>query len=173
MVQRINKILYTTDLSESAITVFEQAVILASQTGASIVLLHVIEDGSSGRINRTVHLVNREAYEQIRTQGLNMAKETLIGKRKTIPLIQHALEELCAQTTGKVCHHDHPVAIDGIEVHYGNAADIITQVADASGCDLIVMGYHRKGSILKALMGSSGKSVLAQSQKPVYLVPSP
>ncbi len=175
MVKQIEKILYTTDLSESSIEVFEQTVSLAARTGASITLLHVIEDkSSSSSQNRMVHLVDIEVYEKIRNESRDEVKNVLIGKQRTVPVIQNALQALCDQTNDKVCKvADTPVVIDNIEVHFGNAADVITLIANTMECDLIVMGYHKKGSILKSLMGgsSAGKNVIKQSKCPIFLVP--
>jgi len=171
MVHQIRRILYTTDLSESSIAVFEQTVGLAAQTGASIVMLHVIEDGSSGQQNRLIHLVDRSAYEKIRQESQEMIKHVLIGKQRTIPLIQNALKELCDSTSEKICGAATPVTIDGIEVKYGNVAEAIIEVCETAQCDLVAIGYYQKGSLLKALMGSAGKSVIQQSKKPLFLVP--
>jgi nucleotide-binding universal stress UspA family protein len=171
MVHQIKRILYTTDLSESSIAVFEQTVGLAAQTGASIVMLHVIEDGSSGQQNRLIHLVDKTAYEKIRQESQEMIKHVLIGKQRTIPLIQNALKELCDKTSEKICGADNPVVIDGIEVKYGNVAEAVLEVCETAGCDLVALGYYQKGSLLKALMGGHGKSVIQQSKKPVFLVP--
>lgn len=174
MVKQIKRILFTTDLSKSSVEVFEQAVSLAAQTGASITILHVIEDGSTASQNRVVHLVDREVYEKIRNENRDEVKNVLIGKQRTVPVIQNALQEMCDKTNDKVCKiADTPVAIDNIEVHFGNAADVITLTATTMACDLIVMGYHKKGSILKTLMGgaSAGKNVMKQSKIPIFLVP--
>jgi nucleotide-binding universal stress UspA family protein len=171
MVHQIKRILYTTDLSESSITVFEQTVALAAQTGASIVMLHVIEDGSSGQQNRLIHLVDKSAYENIRQESRETIKHVLIGKQRTIPLIQNALKALCDSTSDKICGADNPVTIDGIEVKYGNVAEAIIEVCETAQCDLVAIGYYQKGSLLKALMGSAGKSLIQQSKKPIFLVP--
>lgn len=171
MVNHIKKILFATDLSKSSIDVFEQTVVLASQTGASIAMLHVIEDKSSASQNRMIHLVDSEVYEKIRKEGQDQVKNVLIGKQRSIPVIQKALSELCSETSEKVCGADNPVAIDAIEVTYGNAAEEIIKFAETAGCDVIAMGYYKKGSLLKALMGRAEKGVMAQSKKPLFLVP--
>jgi len=173
MVKQIKKILYTTDLSKSSIDVFEQTVSLAAQTGASITILHVIEDKSNANQNRVVHLVDKEVYEKIRNEHRDEVKNVLIGKQRTIPAIQEALQDLCQKTNDKVCQVQDPVTIDNIEVHFGSAPDVITLIAKATDCDLIAMGYHKKGSILRTLMGgaSAGKNVMKQSICPIYLVP--
>ena len=171
MVDQIKKILFASDLTESSIEVFERTVALASQTGATITMLHVIEDGSSGSQNRMIHLIDSEAYERIRREGQEKVRNVLIGKQRTIPLIQNVLHELCEKTNDKVCGTDNPVLIDAIEVKYGNAAEAITELAETAGCDLIAMGYHKKGSILKALMGKAEKGVMQRSKKPLFLIP--
>ena len=171
MVHQIKKILFTTDLSKSSIKVFERTVALAAQTGAAIVMLHVIEDGSSSSQNRMIHLVDREVYEKIRSESSDIVRNVLIGKQRTIPVIQNALKQLCDETTDKVCATDQPVAIDAIEVRYGNVAEAIVAVADEDECDLIAIGHHQKGSLLRALMGSATGSVIKQSRIPLFLVP--
>lgn len=170
MVHRIRKILFASDLTESSIEVFEQAVALASQVGASITILHVIEDyTATDKPSGIIHLVDKDIYEKIRKEAQENVKNVLIGKQKTIPVIQEALQKLCDETcTG----HAETVNIDGIEVRYGISADIILEVAEICGCDVIAMGYKKKGSLLKALMGgSSSKKVIQEAKKPIYLIP--
>lgn len=168
MVHHIKRILFTSDLSKSSIAVFEETVTLASQIGASIAILHVIEDGSSERQMKPIDLVEQEVYEKIRRESQQNVKNVLIGKQRAIPEIQNALMELCDKTcTG----HAESVNIDNIEVRYGNAADIILEVADSLDCDIIAIGYKKKGSFLKAMMGGAGKKVIKESKKPIYLIP--
>ncbi|MBR9982763.1 MAG: universal stress protein [Desulfatitalea sp.] len=173
MVHKISKILFTTDLSKSSVQVFEQTVALASSLGATITILHVIDDGSgsSGSQSRMVHLVDREVYEKIRRESQDMVKNLLIGKQRTIPVIQDALKKLCEKTTHKICGEEQEVIIAAIEVTYGNVADEIIELSESSQCDLVVMGYNKKGSLFKALLGSPEKSVMKQSKKPVLLIP--
>jgi len=170
--RQIKKILYTTDLSKSSVAVFEQTVVLAAQTGASIVILHVIEDGSSSTQNRMVHLVDREQYEKIRKENQDRMKSVLIGKRKGLLTIQNALKKLCEKTHDKVGRFDATVEIDSIDVQYGNAAEVILETARLCDCDVVSMGYYKKGSILKSLTaGGSGRRVMMGIRVPVFLVP--
>ena len=152
--------------------VFEQTVVLAAQTGAAIIILHVIEDGSSSTQNRMVHLVDRAQYEKIRKENQDKMKSVLIGKRKGLLTIQNALQKMCEDTHDKVCHFDQPVEIDSIDVQYGNAAEVIIETARLCDCDIVAMGYYKKGSILKSITaGGAGRRVMMQSLCPVFLVP--
>ena len=167
MAKPIRKILFTSDLTKASVQMFEQTVVLASQLAASITILHVIADGSTGSQNRIVHLVDRDVYERIRNESRENVKKVLIGKEKAVPVIENALRELCNDMPEK---KDIPhVKIDSIEVHYGDPAEHIT--AFSRNADLVVMGYYRKGSLLRALMGSAGRSVIKKSQIPVFLIP--
>jgi nucleotide-binding universal stress UspA family protein len=169
MAHPIHRILFTTDLSKSSITVFEQTVMLASQLGASITMLHVIDDGSSSTQNRMVHLVDKEVYERIRKESQEHVKNILIGKQRAVPVIQNALQELSENASSKICGQNNEVQIDGIEVSAGNPAEVITEFS--KGVDLVVMGFHKKGSLLRTLMGATGKNIIKESEKPIFLVP--
>jgi len=169
MIRQIEKILFTSDLTKGSVEVFEQTVALASQMGASISILHVMQEPSSGTETKMVHIIDSQVYEKILKDRQEKIKNALVGKKRGVPLILNALRELCEKTTNKICR-DQPVNIDRIDVMYGNPADEITRFSESESCDLIVMGYKKKGSLLKALTGNIAKKVIAQSHKPVFLV---
>lgn len=172
MVQRIKRILFTSDLSEESITVFEQTVGLAFQTGASITLLHVIDNTTSAtQKSITSYFIDSETYEKIRKEGQETAKQALIGKQKSLPLIQQTMQERYGKASEAVCEPGHPVEIDSIQVIYGDPAEKILEVADTLDCDLIALGYHKKGSIMRTLAGRAEKGVMKKSEKPLFLVP--
>jgi nucleotide-binding universal stress UspA family protein len=62
------------------------------------------------------------------------------------------------------------VDTDAIE---GDPAERIATIAGKRGCDLIVMGTHRRGRIGAALLGSVSSSVAARAGVPVMVVPEP
>ncbi|MBU1194162.1 MAG: universal stress protein [Proteobacteria bacterium] len=174
MIKQINKILFATDLSRSSVDVFEKTVALANQVNASIVIVHVIEDGSGGggTQKQIIHLVDRDLYEKNRKQSQDTVRNVLIGKQRLVPAIQKALKELCDQNNACTGDVERPVKIDSIEVVYGNAAERIMEIAEKTGCDLISMGYYQHGSILKMITGSHiGKNIIHGSNIPVFLVP--
>lgn len=172
MVRKIKKILFATDLSKSSIAIFEQTVVLASQTNASIVIVHVIEDGSKGVQNRMVHLVDHELYDKNRKESQDNVRNVLIGKQRLIPIVENALRELSDNTTDTICGQNNPVTIESIEVMYGNAAETITEIAESKNCDMIAMGYSKKGSLIKTLTGTRvGRNVIQESKIPVFLIP--
>ena len=52
----------------------------------------------------------------------------------------------------------------------GRPAQRILEVAEESGCDLVVMGFHGHGRVHHALMGSVSDSVLLACERPVLLM---
>lgn len=52
----------------------------------------------------------------------------------------------------------------------GQAADAITEVADAERPDLIVMGTHGHSALADVILGSVGNGVLARCKLPMLLV---
>jgi len=60
----------------------------------------------------------------------------------------------------------------GVETHLtrGRPARRIVELAEQSGCDLIVMGFHGHGRLHHALVGSVSDSVMRASSRPVLLV---
>jgi nucleotide-binding universal stress UspA family protein len=171
MAKKIKKILFTSDLSEESVEVFQHTVGLAFQTGASITMVHVIDTVTSENQKRISYLIDSETYERIRQEGQETAKNVLIGKQKSLPMIQNAMREHYEKTSDKMFGADEQITIDAIHVVYGNPAEKILEIAETSNCDLITMGYHKRGSILRALTGRAEKNVMQKSTKPLLLVP--
>jgi nucleotide-binding universal stress UspA family protein len=55
-------------------------------------------------------------------------------------------------------------------VHVGQPAEVIARVADALGCDLIIMGSHGRSGLAGLLMGSVASRVQHLAHCPVLLV---
>ena len=60
-----------------------------------------------------------------------------------------------------------------IRIAWGNVVDEILAAAKAVGCDLIVMGTHRRSWMGRALMGSEARAVLRRADRPVLFVKAP
>ena len=58
---------------------------------------------------------------------------------------------------------------DEIVVTQGDAVDCILAEADARQVDLIVMGYHPRGRLEEAIVGSVSRSVLRRRTSPLVM----
>jgi nucleotide-binding universal stress UspA family protein len=91
----IKRILYATDLSENARHAFAYAVSLANLYGASITLLHVLDEVSESLDRGVVGYISAERWEEIKRQQVQEAKETLTRKKREYVPIREVLGQFC------------------------------------------------------------------------------
>ncbi|RPH39313.1 MAG: hypothetical protein EHM87_24285 [Burkholderiales bacterium] len=82
----IRKILYTTDLSESARHAFAYAASLANLYGAGITILHVLTDDPVMSMG-IISYIGEKQWEEIRKRNGNMQNRPLRAKDETIFLL--------------------------------------------------------------------------------------
>jgi nucleotide-binding universal stress UspA family protein len=172
-IPQIRKILFTTDLSLQARHAFAHAVGLANQYGASLTILYVMEDVAPTPLQSA----NLQAFiGDVRWQDLRRAHEQevrqiLIGKRREGNMIREALGDMV--TAAQKDLPGRQLQPEEIVVTQGDAVDCILLEAETRGIDLIVMGYHPRGRLEEAIVGSVSRSVLRRSRVPVLLVRLP
>jgi nucleotide-binding universal stress UspA family protein len=159
----IKRILYATDLSENARHAFAYAVSLANLYGASITLLHVLDEVSESLDRGVVGYISAERWEEIKRQQVQEAKETLTRKKREYVPIREVLGQFCEDV--KSSHADQDFVADEILVTRGNPVDEILAQAEERNCDLIVMGTQGHGIIEEALIGSTARRVVRRSKK--------
>ncbi len=167
MIPDIKKILFTTDLSPRSRQAFNYAVSIANCYGAQLVLLHVMEEVSPSADVRLKNFIGQERWQDIKDSQEEEARQILIGKKREGAMIREALGEFCERTQAEA---EVDVKIDQILVARGNVVDEILAEARQYGCDLIVMGYHVRGKLEEAVLGSTTRRVLRRSKTPVMLV---
>jgi len=164
MVPQIKKILYATDLTKNSAYVFYFAADLARKYDAKIVILHCV-----GLI---------DPYPLISYGGRSADAPTSLCKaaerekdEHTIKLtkrLQAFLKEEEAQVGQSYAD---PVSETIITPGY--AVEEILNTADAKRCDLIVLGTHGKGWLKQTFLGSTARSVLERTRKPMFIIPLP
>lgn len=160
MIPDIKKILYATDLSENSSSYpFSYAVDLAKRHSANIVILHVVESGHSiSYAGSGVEAMLRKAKKEEQEMSVEEVQKRIdVFCKKTEALMGDSCVELVSK----------------IIVPMGNPIEEILKAADEEGCDVIVMGTHKKGFLTQAFLGSVARSVLERTRKPVLFVPLP
>ncbi len=171
MLPKIKKILFTTDLSAQTRTAFNYALSLAVQLDASLTILYVLEDVSSTQFARLQGFISEERLKELRDAHELEVRQILIGKRKEGAMIREALGEMFAEAQKGL--KDIEVKADEIVVSQGDTVDCILQETESRQCDLILMGYHARGRLEEAVIGSVSRSVLRRAKVPVFLVRLP
>jgi nucleotide-binding universal stress UspA family protein len=171
MIPQIKKILFTTDLSQQTRHAFNYAVGLASQYGASLTILYVMEDISPTQSANLQGFIGNERWEELRQSQEQDIRKMLIGKRREGIMIREALGEMF--TAARKDLREKNLRSDEIVVTQGDAVDCILAEAESRQVDLIVMGYHPRGRLEEAIVGSVSRSVLRRTKVPVLLIRLP
>ena len=146
--QRIERILLTTDFSETSKRAFAPAVMLARKFGAAILLTYVEED----RLPPLVVEYMAVGVDEILGQQMDRATERL--------------GESVAELAGEVERVEPLVAM-------GTPSVEIVRLAEEHDVDLIVIATHGRGFISHAILGSTAERVLRRAPCPVLIVRDP
>lgn len=140
----IKTILFATDFSEGSVRACDMARTLASQSGATLLVLHVITEFTD---KQSRHL----PAEVI---------ETLIREVE-----KHAVEDMHS-----FCDKHFAGRALATEIVIGKADQEILRIAAKHDADLIVMGTHGRTGIEKLFVGSTAEKVVRSSRIPVLTV---
>jgi len=167
---KIRKILYATDLSESARHAFAYAVSLANAYGASTTILHVLFNVPNVDSIAALY-IGHEEWNKIKQRTVDDARQALIGKKRENVAIQEILTRF--SETASTAAESPATLTDEIIIKKGNPEEHILQQAEERNCDIIVMGSHGHGAIAEAVIGNTARKVLRRSKIPVLAVRLP
>ena len=160
---RVTRILYATDLTDSAPRVYQYVLYLAQQFNAEIVCLHVIDTYSRNAAMTLAmyYLTDEEKKEIITRQRTELLEEMARRNRQAFIRQQFGKENgLYPEQLG--------LKIED-KVVFGNVEEQILKQSVDSNCDLVVMGAHEKPFF--TFTPSLSKRVMKRSQVPVTVVP--
>jgi nucleotide-binding universal stress UspA family protein len=171
MIPQIKKILFTTDLSKQTRRAFDYALSLANLYGASLTIVYVMEEVSPTLSANLQGFIGDERWEELRQTHEQEVRQLLIGKKREGAMIREALGEMFS--ISQKDYKDANLRADEIVVTQGETVDCILSEADSRQADLIVMGYHPRGRLEEAIVGSVSHSVVRRAKVPVLLVRLP
>src|SRR5665648_595237 len=144
----MKKILIPVDSSEFSKRAVEEGVKMAKAFGSQVVLLYV----ANTRVNYSRYEINLSA---------EALQELAEGEKKSAETMLNSLKETFGDMADKV----------EIVILEGHAIDEIVDYAKESDIDMIIVGSHGTGSILrKNSLGSVTSKVLLYVEKPVMVV---
>ena len=142
------KILVPVDGSETATLGLQEAIKLAKLTGATLKLMHILDE--------TSFMTSFEG-------GIGLTVEML-------QTIKHAGEQVLKDAVAQVEIAGVKVETDLIESYSGRVSDLVTELARAWGANLIVLGTHGRRGVRRMLLGSDAEQILRTAPVPVLLV---
>ncbi len=166
---QIKKILYATDLSESAVHAFSYAVSLANMYGAGITILHVLAEFPGEEF--IANMINTDTWKEIKSRHYSDARDELIGKKRDHVAIKEVLEAFSEEA--QAVDEDQTFVTDEVLIKQGAPAETIVETSQELNCDLIVVGTHGHGVIADVLVGNTAKWVIKHSPIPVLVIRLP
>jgi nucleotide-binding universal stress UspA family protein len=166
---QIKKILYATDLSESAVHAFSYAVSLANMYGAGITILHVLAEFPGEDF--ITNMINTDTWKEIKNRHYSEARDQLIGKKRDHIALKEVLRAFSEEAMADA--EDQAFVTDEVLIKPGTPAEIVVETAQERNCDLIVMGTHGHGSLADVFVGSTAKWVVRHSPIPVLVIRLP
>jgi len=142
---RVQRILVPTDFSLTSTLAFDRALDMAAREGASIDLVHVLDDVMLAGYPNGLYV----EVPELRAHLVANARERLADAAKS-----------CAAANIPVT----------AQVLVGPAATSITRAAQELGTDLIVMGTHGRTAFAHLMLGSVAERVLRTAPCPVLTV---
>jgi nucleotide-binding universal stress UspA family protein len=147
-VERVESVAYRTilcpiEFSDPSTRALEYALTLAKETGARLILLHVIEQLVDAPQLRQVSQLNVEEYRR------SLEEDARARLRSAVP------EDARVWCTPEE------------QVLSGKAYRLILDVAEQEAAEIIVMGVHGKGVLNRRLFGSTTHHVIREARCPV------
>ncbi|HET8645171.1 MAG TPA: universal stress protein [Vicinamibacteria bacterium] len=139
---RLQRILVPTDFSDSARHALAYGLSFASEYGAQLLLLHVVEAVPAGYASELFPVPMAEVFQQVSSYA------------------RGELARLSAEAAQK------GVSVRELVVQGKPSAEIV-RVAREEAVDMIVLGTHGKGVLDKALFGSTTERVVRKAPCPV------
>lgn len=168
----IKKILFATDLSETAKHAFGYAVSLADKYNCELIIVHVIK-GDSPYVAEGLRLaLGEELYNEIVQKKSENARNVLIHKKTEAHYISKAIQNL-SQEAAEGLNRSEIFKVKDLVLEADSISQKIIKVAQDEGCDMLVLG-HRKRHLLSEGVGEGTlKKLLRVGSIPVLVVPPP
>ena len=161
MIPEIQKILYTTDLSDNSAYAFRYAINSAQKHNAHITILHVLEKLPTMARALVETQLGEEQHHKIIEEKVANTEDKIRKRLKLFCETELKDEPECVER------------VSSIEVCEGFPPEVILKKADELDCDAIVMGTHGKGIMEHTFLGSTAQRVLRRVRKPVFVIPLP
>lgn|SRR5690554_2635672 len=159
MAFKIDRLLYATDLGPRGPDVFRCAASIAEQYGATIHIIHVIEEPSIIRNNIAERYISSSVLGGYRESTLDEA----------ISEIKRRLEQFTRSTLES--EEAVKARVAEIRVLTGRPGRAILAEADSIDADCIVLGSRRYSGVNDMIIGSVARKVTLKSRRPVFLFP--
>lgn len=159
------KILYATDLSETARYAIGYACSIGQHYRAPVSVLHVVPDiveefSSGAGIDLTTHLATG-AWREYNKKAIDGAIAAVHAR--IVETVEQVGKDLAFKSLSE----------EDIHIRVGRPVNEIVSMAHDGGYDLVILGTHGHGKLEDIIIGSVATGVIRQCRKPVLVVRLP
>ncbi|MFP4032200.1 MAG: universal stress protein [Desulfococcaceae bacterium] len=159
MIPKIKKILYATDLSDTARHAAAYAAFMADRFGAKLSLLYVIEILPTTGKSLVLDYIGEDQWNEIQAK-----KRTEYEKN-----LKRQVEAFCRETSEEM--PECPLLVEETLIREGDPAEAI--VRESADFDLVVIGTHGRNAVAETLLGNTARRVVRRCSVPVTVVRLP
>ena len=156
---KINNILVAKDLSKESSRVIRYALELGCKFHAQVHVLHVMPTVDSSVLNMVALTMGPD----------NLAKFNAVNEAELAEKTRDQLHAIIQEETELM--EEEVIHPPLIEVHHGEPAPMILDVADRLDVEMIILGSHSKGKLHYAFLGSVAEKILRKTHRAVTIVP--
>ena len=156
---KINNILVAKDLSKESSSVIRYALELGCKFHAQVHVLHVMPTVDSSVLNMVALTMGPDTLAKF-----NATNEAEIAEKT-----RNQLHQIIQQETELL--EEEIMLPPKVEVHHGEPASMILDVADRLDVDMIILGSHSKGKLHYAFLGSVAEKILRKTHRAMTIVP--
>ena len=161
MIPTIKRILYATDLSESARHAFGYAADLARRYDARLTVISVLESFSPFTEAQIKDMMGHEEWDKLKAEQSDRSRAK----------IKERVTEFCAEMERRI--ESCSLMVDDIRIPQGMPHLEILKAAEEIKADLIVMGTYGHNILPNAIIGSTARRLVKDSTVPVMVIPLP
>ncbi len=167
----IQKVLYTTDLSETGRHAFAHAASLSKIYGAKLSIMHVVDELPE-LDHRLAGYIPKDLWQEIKNRNLEEAKKILLERQRDNSIvIGECIGQYCSEIR-MGSREDSSIRYD-IVVKLGEPVQEIVNYAVKQGHDLIVVGRHGHNALHEAVHRGTVRSILDATNIPVLVIQLP
>jgi nucleotide-binding universal stress UspA family protein len=157
----IERILFATDLSESATHAFSYAAAMAAKFGASVTVCYALEDVPEHTAAQLSAYFDPKQWQEILKRN-----ETEVARK-----IREQVDEFCGEVEKDLpgCN----LLLEDVVVRHGKPEERILELEREGNFDLVVLGSHGHGLFAEAMIGSTARRVVRRSKTPVLVIRLP
>lgn len=167
----IQKILYTTNLSETGRHAFAYAASLSKVYNAKLSVMHVIDEEPE-LDHRLAGYMPKDLWQEIKTRNLEEAKQTLLERqRDNSRIIGECVGQYCSEI--QVGSRKENTINYDIVVKLGDPVQEIVNYATEERYDLIVVGRHGHSNLQEVVHRDVVRRIIQTTAIPVFVVQIP